>query len=120
MSKSKDSKQVISDHTLQVWLTMSLWRIVCAIEKHRNDVDLQVRSASATTVPTGMPMPIDEKHAIEEKEREKITDGMLPLSHHLASLESEDGTPPTQEDLQTLRKVSAGMPWVAIGMCLIE
>lgn len=74
--------------------------------------------ASAPVEPTGMPVPPSEKTIIHEQENEKI--GYDAHSAEAPSMSVEDGHPPSEEELRTLRKISAGMPWAAIGMCLIE
>lgn len=64
---------------------------------------------------TGMPTPTLEKQiAMENKE---------PFPAHLVDSDDDDGTgliKPSEEDLQTLRRVPAKLPWIAFTVAFVE
>ncbi|KZV93794.1 PTR2-domain-containing protein [Exidia glandulosa HHB12029] len=70
-----------------------------------------------TTVAHANPILDFESAPVDSKVLEKDT--ALAHTVDVADVDA-DGREPTEEELATLRKVSAGMPWPAIAMCLIE
>ncbi|EJT97854.1 PTR2-domain-containing protein [Dacryopinax primogenitus] len=71
---------------------------------------MNVDYESAPVGPKGLPpmnSPTEEKSALA-----------TALSH--GEGDTDEGEEPTAEELLTLRKVPAGMPWPALAMCLIE
>lgn len=69
-------------------------------------------------------MGLPTAHHANNDNTSKEKDDNLGYIHEVAPAtladDNDEGRSPTDEELQTLRKVSAPMPWPAIAMCLIE
>jgi len=64
-------------------------------------------------------MTIDAKEALPGEEHAKHKDEILAHAVEIVEVDS-DSHAATEEEMETLRKVPAAMPWPAIAMCLIE
>jgi proton-dependent oligopeptide transporter, POT family len=74
---------------------------------------------AAAPLPT-MALPSTYEHTDKENNNDYGHSIAIATEADSRPIQNVDGRAPTEEELRTLPKVAASMPWPAVAMCLIE